>query len=160
MAEIPAWRGSPREAAASLVICSLRRPKSYVKCGMKRGFRDMIIRQRLYQRDQSQNKKNNAARDRHSVRKLGELFDLARCQCEVQSDDDCRCDSQQGPEGRAAFLQDQRSQRLLTLGSQDRVTSAARNAREQRRERRRRLERTDLERWVLNIVPFCELNVR
>ena len=71
------------------------------------------------------------------------LLDIAKCKCKSQSN--CKCPAaHKVPQEEAAFLRDQRGQRRLTLGSHDRATTAAREAREIRRTARQLQERRHL----------------
>ena len=61
------------------------------------------------------------------------LFDIARCKCRVRERCDCPAEAKI-PWDEWHFVKDQRGNRQLSLGARDRATSAARNARQQRRE--------------------------
>ena len=74
--------------------------------------------------------------------KAKQLFDLARCQCQVNAWDDCTCarDSKI-PRQEWDFVQDQRGPRLMTLGGRDWAISALRDYRMHRRKIRSRQQR-------------------
>ena len=84
-------------------------------------------------------KKNKKARKGHIDSYFVKLFDLAKCKCRTWLS--CLCPkANKVPQEEFSFLQDQRRQRKLSLGSFDRLTSSARTAREDRRSARRRHE--------------------
>ena len=63
------------------------------------------------------------------------LLDIAKCKCKSQNK--CKCPADHKVPQEFAFLKDQRRHRSLTLGSFDRATTAAREARATRRAARR-----------------------